>query len=300
MHPLITKTNAGPTRRSQPVLAITVLLGSALAAIVMVGLSVPARATCLTCPKAVNASVSVGQLSSVNYPGGTICIGSDSGTIIDSGFAWLSLTAQGDLVLQSRLRTSFTATGKGSTTALCFNPSDGKLELWTSTAAIWTLGGGGSTSLKIDDRCYLEIYGSTGTWKSSSGGCVGTHAYNSKLSSRDHPDQVACLPADEAGGALLDNGTNYLQFESDGDLVLYNSQGQVWHSDTGGSSGKQLCFDSSAHFKVVNSSGDTKWSADGTGDGKGYKLLLNNCYLQMNEKTATGESMIWKSSKGGC
>ncbi len=294
MHPSSSGENARSKRQTRPLLAIAALLAVFVPGIATVGPAASDSESCQFCPYAVNETASPGLISSVNYPTTAECLGTDSGTILDNGYAWLSLSETGTLALTGRIKGAWHVDGG---TSVCFKKSSGTLELWNGNTLILSKGGTSATALQIDDRCYLEILaGSTSLWRSGSGGCVPSTATKKKLIARDHPEPAECLTAGTAG-TIIDNGKIWLNFESNGDLVAYTSKGRVWHTDTSGSD-YQLCFQDDEYFHVVDKKGNKKWHADGTGDGKGETLLFTgDCHVAINNGSG---SQIWKSGSGGC
>ena len=98
-----------------------------------------------------------------------------------------------------------------------------------------------------------------------------------------------------------DNGEFKLTMQSDGNLVLYKTDGAeaLWASGTGGNEGAVAVLQSDHHFVVYNADNEAVWSTNVFGKGE------DPCYVCMQDDgnfvqyDATGAPMWDTSTHGG-
>ncbi|KKK50824.1 hypothetical protein LCGC14_3121140, partial [marine sediment metagenome] len=104
-------------------------------------------------------------------------------------------------------------------------------------------------------------------------------------------------------GTIANNGLVRVDYQSDGNLVVYNnlSGTSLWSAGTQGNPEGKLCFQSDGNFVAYDSSGAPKWDAFHNASNKGNNVVLvlqNDCNLVLTNQDSG--LPIWASGTNPC
>lgn len=115
----------------------------------------------------------------------------------------------------------------------------------------------------------------------------------------DHVQDCLDLHKNESG-TLVDNNVIRLDYQPDGNLVLYTSAGDIpiWSSETQGNTGGKLCYEDDGDLVIYNSKGAPVW-ASGTENHDNTSIdFQRDCNVVMYDDD-TGDP-IWATYTAGC
>ena len=125
--------------------------------------------------------------------------------------------------------------------------------------------------------------------------------YQGKIACSDHAtfmgfDTAANLRY-KPGGWCLDNGTQKLAFQSDGNLVLYSGSTVLWASNTATTSG-YLNFQVDGNVVIYNGNGSAVWASKTGGHGyPNYSLRLSGKTASIDGYSSSGAThLLWRVS----
>jgi hypothetical protein len=233
-------------------------------------------------------------------------------TLLQNEDASLKWQSDGNLVLYATNGSVIWASrtyGNGADT-LSFQV-DGNLVIYDGSAYIWgtqTTTGTGATKptkmilvgevLHLVDSNGLSVWNSDTDWNRHSAGYDGsTHNTNDNPSdSEDSYSGRFCLD-NSAKTTLLKTGDLFgyyrykLDWQTDGNLVMYNDSGSLWSSSTS-SSGKYLCNQEDGNLVIYDEEHNALWHSDTAFVGVGGQLQLVRDQLRVT--TASGD-ILWAS-----
>jgi hypothetical protein len=152
--------------------------------------------------------------------------------------------------------------------------------------------GGASLTLTADtpDLRAFPGPGADGTWNDAASSIrIGTNSGEAS-----NLPAGASLHADES--LVSPDGRFRLSFQSDGNLVLYRSDGvSIWASNTSGITPGQALMQTDGNFVVYDADG-VPWWASGTSGNSGAELVLRN---DGDLLVQLGSAVLWESGTGG-
>jgi hypothetical protein len=152
--------------------------------------------------------------------------------------------------------------------------------------------GGASLTLTADtpDLRAFPGPGADGTWNDAASSIrIGTNSGEASTLPAG-----ASLHADES--LVSPDGRFRLSFQSDGNLVLYRSDGvPIWASNTSGITPGQALMQTDGNFVVYDADG-VPWWASGTSGNSGAELVLRN---DGDLLVQLGSAVLWESGTGG-
>lgn len=176
----------------------------------------------------------------------------------------------------------------GTGAKVCYQ-GDGNLVVSnTAGAAVWASNSVGSTYLELDACGAHADRVLSGTryelWRTHSSFCPS-------MSIDNHETGGGWCRSKNASATLLDSGAAHLDWQGDGNLVLYSADGAAKASSKTANNGGWLCFQGDGNLVVYDNAFSPLWA---TGSLGGDQLTLVGCTAKVsNQTTGSGIGTSW-------